>query len=523
MCFQFGGASLQAAPTGLTVSVDQSRTHQTMDGCGSMHPIHPWENCNPFCSDADISGFLDSLINVVGMTLHRYFLSGCKFSPSPGTYVIDETTRFFFEQAQTLDSIARANNEFYGTCPAVLGPPSHLLKSGKCAAGFTKTADNCPDQTIYEDKYDEFGEFCATFLQTVVDSFGITPYAFSFQNEPCFCVTYPSAVYQSAIHYRDMFRVAAPIVGALGLPTLIYTTEHMAWNHPVWENALRADPVCAPYVHRDAIHAYMPDAVTFDPAAFGGRVQPVEGTPLWMSESPYKGDVSTYEGAIHAAKTLVAAFKYSSMSAWIHLGIMANRGSNGWQTGLADKTSGARFPTYWVTAQYWRFIRPGMQRIEAQSGRDSVEVIAFKDDRVSSMSIIMLNETSTDHTVELSITGGDAPPRFDLRRTTESENFVMLGTVAPTATIDLPGRSVVSLGYNYIGTGVPPDWETSVAHPIRETASGALVQTRSVRVYDLRGRLVSYGDGPAAIRSGAVSAAAYCVDNGRQRSLMIAR
>jgi len=494
-----------------------------MDGNGAMHPIKPWNDCNPFCAPADLTGFLDSLINVLGMNLHRFFLYGCKFSPSPGEYVVYDGMREFFEQAQRLDSIAEANNEFYGTCPAVLGPPKYMKVNNKCSAGIRGGFEKDPDNILKTDHYDDFGEYCATFLRTVVDTFGITPYAFSFQNEPCFNVEWESAVYRDGEHYRDMFKVAAPIVGALGLPTLIYTTEHMAWNHPIWENVLRDDPVCAPYVHRDAVHGYQVDAETFDPTAFSGKAQPVAGTPLWMSETGFPPGVDTYDGAILAAKVYYGAYKYSRMSAWIHLKVMAGSDSDGWRIGFVDPTSGRRFPTYWATAQYWRFVRPGMQRIEANSTNDSVRVVAFKDDRVSSMSVIMLNETATDQTVHLNITGGDAPPRFDVRRTTPTENFVMLGTVLPTDAISVPAKGIVSLGYNYIGTGVPPGKETQVVRHL----PNSVVSTpkHDVRIYDLRGRLVSRNKEMETKRllPGSVSAAAYCVDNGVRRSLLITR
>ena len=392
---QAGGASLQAAPTETSVSIDKSRTDQTMDGNGAMHPIKPWNDCNPFCAPADLTGFLDSLINVLGMNLHRFFLYGCRFSPSPGEYVVYDGMREFFEQAQRLDSIAEANNEFYGTCPAVLGPPKYMKVNNKCSAGIRGVYSVAPDNILKEDQYDEFGEYCATFLQTVVDTFGIIPYGFSFQNEPCFNVEWESAVYRDGEHYRDMFRVAAPMVGALGLPTMIYTTEHMKWNYPSWENVLRNDPVCAPYVHRDAIHAYKPDAETQDPFTMGSGISPAtDTTPVWLTETGFGTRVHEHSGAMFAAKTFMAAYKYSSLSAWSHLGIMAIRSSGyGWSTGFVDPTCGARFPTYWAVAQFWRFIRPGMQRIEANEvvDVDSVEVVAFKDDRVSSKPI---NESS---------------------------------------------------------------------------------------------------------------------------------
>jgi O-glycosyl hydrolase len=514
------GMCLQAMPAEVSVSIDKSTTYQTMDGNGLMHPIAPWQDCNPFCQDADITGTLDSMITVLGLTLHRYFHNGCEFSPSPGQYVIHGAMRTFFEQAQYLESVAEENNEFYGVCPAILGAPTYMKKNNACTGGVAGLFHVAPDNTLKEDMYDEFGEFCATTLTTIVDSFDIVPYAFSFQNEPMFNEPYPCVAYNHGAHYRDMFKVAAPIVKALGLPTLIYGVENIAGWYPTWENAILEDAAAAPYLDRPAVHGYQADAVTPDP--LGATIAPVGGRPLWMTETAHFGKVDTYDAAMRAAERFIGAYRSASISAWIHVrmkGIL--KSGTGWTVGMIDPTNGRRFPTYWATAQFWRFIRPGMQRIEVNSSHDSLLVVGFKDDRASSMSVIMVNRGSTDHTVELGITGGSTPERFDMRRTTESEQFVMVGTVTPSDAIDVPARSIVSLGCNYIGTGVPPwDGESPVVRSSRRPAPRTAVG--GVRVYDLRGRLVSRSV-TARLEGGGLSAAAYCVDNGARRSLLIAR
>jgi len=97
----------------------------------------------------------------------------------------------------------------------------------------------------------------------------------------------------------------------------------------------------------------------------------------------------------------------------------------------------------------------------------------------------------------------------------------VVAATAATETVQLPARSVVSLGYNYIGTGVPPGPNTEV---VRSSLRPVVrpVSPHSVRMYDLRGRLVSRGK-TVQLAAGTVTRAAYCVDNGIRRSLLLVR
>jgi O-glycosyl hydrolase len=511
-------AAVTVRADNVTISVDKSQTFQTIDGNGFMHAIKPWKvREGPFLVDADITNFEDSLITVLGMSLHRYFIDGCRFSPSPGQYTIDDNMRYFYEQAQRLKAIAESNNEFYGVCPAVLSPPGYMKKNGECTSGIESTYPSNPENSLKVDQYDDLGDFSAAFISTIVDSFDMVPYAFSFQNEPYFNEPYSSCSYSGGRHYAAMLKEAGPKVRALGYPIAIYGVEHMAHTYPSWERAIYGDAESAPYLDRDAVHGYS-DGNLVDTNTFA-RLNPKNGKPLWMSETSFGAELKAdHDGAMDLANMFIGAYRYSSISAWIHVSCMTWNSGGG---GFVDNETGVPTPAYWVIAQFWRFMRPGMQRISVTSSNDSVKVVAFKDDRVSSMSVILVNASHSDHTAQLAISGGDAPPQFDIKRTTDTEKFVLVGTAAPTEAVELPAQSVVSLGYNYIGTGVPPGLETGVVRPKSRPANVGNA-ARSVRVYDLRGRLISrYGT--ARVTSGNVSAAAYCVDNGVRHSLTVVR
>jgi O-glycosyl hydrolase len=515
----------------VTVTIDKSATYQTIDGNGFMHEVEPWQDCNPFCADADITNLLDSLINVLGVTLHRVFINGCAFSESPGHFDIHGADGFF-TQAQYLDSVAEAANEFYGVCPTVLSPPAYMKKNNKCRPD---TLDNWPEykgNTLYEDQYDDYGDFCATFVQTVVDTFGLVPYALSFQNEPCFNVAYDCCTYADGAHYGEMLAGAAPKVRALGLPTLFFGAEVVAYNYHSWQNAILNNAEAAPYLDRNAVHSYAGDGVNPEPTYLFLNLHPIGDRPLWVSEASLRleTDIENYEAALdYLGRRLALGYGHCNFSAWIQVGVYDNPPGSFYPGGglIRRKTGVPGEPTvaYWMFAQFWRFIRPGMQRVAAEPTNDSLLVVAFKDERVSSMSVILTNIDTVDHMVRLATSGGSLPPQFNMKRTTESENFVFLGAVAPTDLIEVPARSIVSLGYNYIGTGVPRGHEpNAVRGTVRPATQGAgtAAHRHGTRIYDLRGRLVARGRG-AMPSTRALAGAVYCVGNAGRPMRMIVR
>ncbi len=510
----------------VTVTIDKSQTFQTIDGNGFMGTVKPWKvRQGPFWVDADITNFLDSLINVMGVTLHRWFVNnGCGLSSVPGEFTITDRMRAFFEQAQYLDSVAKARNEWYGVCPTILGPPAYMKVNNKCAPDDLRNWPENPYNTLKEDQYDDFGEFCATFLRTAVDTFGVVPYAFSFQNEPHFNVAYTCCTYANGVHYASMLKGAAPAVRALGLPTLIFGTEVGGDLYRNWAMAIHYDPEASPYLDIDALHGYGGNGIDVPSPTTYRNIHPLGERRLWVSETAHRIEqTDTHDKALDmVGRCFAYAYGQGNISAWIQVGLCANEPGSTYPGGFVFKDNGQPAPAYWLACQFWRFIRPGMQRIQAQCSQDSLFVLAFKDDRVSSMSTILMNVDTVAHTVRLDISGGDAPPRFDMKRTTEIEKFVLLGTVAPNEMIEVPARSVVSLGYNYIGTGVPPGNGTKVMRSSARPVGHAPLR-HGTSIFDLRGRLVSRGATLTAAARRAVSAAAYCVESRDGRSLMIVR
>jgi O-glycosyl hydrolase len=462
------------------VSINLGTTFQTIDGMGTMDKLTPWKvQIGPFYVDAPMEGFYDSLINVMGLTIMRPFIT-CGFESSPGVYAVTDNMRTQWTRIAALKAVADASSEPFRVTPAVLSPPGYMKYNNQCPGDQESTYHTYDQNSLKPDCYDDYAEFVYHYVQTVRDSFGVHFYAFSPQNEPYFNEPYESCSYSGGQHYSEMLQVVGPRLRQADPDVLVYGCEHMAWAYPSWENAVLANGAAAPYIDRFAVHGYTDgikvDTTTFDTISATGR-------PLWMSET--SGYCPDYDAAMTLARTLMKCLVNSNMSAWIYVGLI---GQNSGQYGcgwIVSQDDGTLSPRYWIYAQFFRFVRPGMQRLAATSSDNNVMVGAFSDDTKGSVSVVLINNGASATTASLSFSGGAAPPDLEMKRTSPSENFIDAGTVLPTDQIPLPANSVVSLGYRHRGSPVR----------ISRGTPGAVLRQQQVnrkvwRAFDLAGRRV---------------------------------
>ena len=452
------------------VSIDMGRTFQTIDGMGAMHDIKTFKvRQGPFLVDADMTNTYDSLINVMGFTIHRRFIEGGELAPSPGVFTISDGMRHFYgTTVRRMKEFADANQEPYMVAPAILTPPHYMKYNNKNTSG--STARDTTNR-LNPEYHDDFGVFCAKYLETVKDSFGIACYAFSIQNEPMFNEPYSSCNYRDGYHYAEVLAEVGPRVRATGLGTLLYGVEHMYWAYPQWERQVMANEAVAPYLDRFAVHGYS-DGVQVDTNSYD-PTNPGVARPLWMSETG--GGTEDHDAAMLKARMLSRYLTRGGISAWIHVSV------GSYITG----DDGSRTPLFWTFAQFFRFVRPQMERIDATWSDDDLEVAAFKDDGRGAFSVVIINSGTVDKSVNLSIAGGSMPDTLEKRHTSPTDKFVYDGNVEPTATITVPANGIVSLGCGHRNSARP----VGIAPRAAKTAA-AVRTVGTLRVYDLRGRAV---------------------------------
>jgi MYXO-CTERM domain-containing protein len=97
---------------------------------------------------------------------------------------------------------------------------------------------------------------------------------------------------------------------------------------------------------------------------------------------------------------------------------------------------------YHVSKQFFRFIRPGAQRVDVKSSDPEVMAVAFSHPSMNAFTVVAINTGSASKT--LTLTGTGLPATFQAFRTSAKEEAVDLGSVAANA-ITLPGSSITTL------------------------------------------------------------------------------
>jgi hypothetical protein len=172
--------------------------------------------------------------------------------------------------------------------------------------------------------------------------------------------------------------------------------------------------------------------------------------PIWMTET--SGYVDTIEagpnaagdslpGALDLAQSIYAALYHGHLSGWVW-----------WQgselgTGMPSEfdlmsSVTTRGKKYYVSKNYYRYVRPGAQMVQAASDDSEVLVAAFDHVAANTLTIIAINGGAASKSVTL--TGANLPATFQAYRTSTTENCASVGPMAP-ASITLPARSITSL------------------------------------------------------------------------------
>lgn len=202
------------------------------------------------------------------------------------------------------------------------------------------------------------------------------------------------------------------------------------------------------------------------------------------------------------ADALFAALKYGHISGWIYWLMSGNHTASEvlMLGGVPDKP-------YYASKQFFRYIRPGAKGIGAESDDAEVAVVGFHHEQKRTLTLVLLNWSSTSKSVTLS---GTNMPQFTAYRTSSTLDCANVGTVS--GTITLPAGSITTL----FGSNYDPGVGVSAARARAAVGAGG----RQAAIFGLDGRLVSrlstvQADAGGALswdsRQGNASRGVYCV------------
>jgi O-glycosyl hydrolase len=318
----------------------------------------------------------------------------------------------------------------------------------------------------------QFARYLAAYVVGFQQTYGIPFYAITIQNELVFDEPYDSCVYTPQI-YVDAVKAVHNEFVADGISTILMGPEDvgvgddsepwLAWRQMQFINAVRADPEAAADLGIYSIHG-----ATLDPRSpdlwsqyWNGRSEDEypdiygawwtgisgDGKESWMTET--SGQSQDWDGGLNIAENAQDALVQGNVSAWLYWqtsdGTPANEQT---LTGGTDESS----PKFAAAQQFFRYIRPGSYRVDVQgSDPNGIYVSAFVQDQQHTLTSVLINTTTTDETVNLSVAGVNLSSFNIDRRSDATDTFADEGPVSVVngmATITIPAESVVTLQGN---------------------------------------------------------------------------
>ncbi len=407
----------------VNVSVNKDTIYQTIDGFGAHGAMDVWWENGPFYNQA----FLDRIIDDMGLTIIRNEYYPKTEEPNQWPKQVP--------YLKALKAKAEASGEPLKFIATFWTPPGDM-KDNKS----TKKGGH-----VLSEHYDDLGKYA---VDAIADykNIGIDLYALSLQNEPNFVEPYNSCVYNRG-EYRDMLKVAGPIIKKAFPGTKLFGAEHMVWalEWPdiSYEGAIIKDPDAAKQMDIWACHGYgndgkTPSASSKESHEWMAACKNLAGTgkPLWMTET--SGYKESWKDAMQLSQSIYAALKYGRISAWVWWQIS--------EKGLGQyvlMNLGKPGKRYYVSKNYYRYIRPGAVMVDVTADNESILVTAFTHTAKNTMTIVVINTSEEPKNITLS--GKGLPSKFTLYRTSSSEDCADAGVISSSDAIVLPGRSVTTL------------------------------------------------------------------------------
>jgi O-glycosyl hydrolase len=167
------------------------------------------------------------------------------------------------------------------------------------------------------------------------------------------------------------------------------------------------------------------------------------------------GYVDTWEksgdkpGALSLALDIQTSILYGDVSAWVWWQGSDGSGIDEFSL-MSDVTTGKK---YNVSKHFYRFVRPGAERISANSDDDDVSVTAFHNAELGTHTLVIINASAEARAVKVNMSGAGSPTEYEMFVTSASKNCESAGTKPASSSFSIPARSVVTLqaGGNPLG------------------------------------------------------------------------
>ena len=440
----------------VTIDVDNTTQYQTIDGFGFFGAYDVWWGSNMW---NDSWG--DKVISDLGITIWRNEY----FPPATPTASQDAD---WAKQKPVVEGL-KAKADQYGVdlkfIFTVWSPPADMKWECDFSWAGDENATRYPGEvstknggTLNPNMYGDYANWLIQGIQLYKD-IGVDIYAISLQNEPLFSQFFNSCTY-TVDWYNELLVNVVPDIKASFSGVKIFGSEnmlHMEGKEENWpwfyHEAIKSDPAASNNIDILAVHGYHDGVV----ASSGSELAKMwtnhteqftvpMNKKVWMTETSGYTDqwleTGGTPGALNLAMDIYSGLEYGNINAWVWWQGSELDGIGEYNL-MKGATGGKK---YYVSKQFYRYIRPGAIRIKTSSDDGSIFAIAFMHETNGTMTIIVINSSADDK--YLTFGGEGLPSSFSLYQTTSgTDNCTQTGTANPGAgnKFIVPALSIITL------------------------------------------------------------------------------
>jgi O-glycosyl hydrolase len=384
----------------VTVTVDQSRRFQTMEGFGAE--IVQWSGVGgrgPNCAgrdtvpDTDKSKILDQLYTDLGLTTERSYLG---YKGPGGDFDKFQVLAPIFAQAARR---VQANGD--------------KLRYG--LGGFVTAPLRDSNDRLAADGATHYANWAANGLQQLKNQFGIVVDYWDIAPEPDGVGHLTPDEFKRLVAATGAAFRSAGLSTAIAIPRVWTVRDFSQYADPIL-----SDPSIRQYVKQLDFHEYDYDASQGQSPDIADRhtVRSLaKRYGLTIAERETSADVKknqstfwngTYDQAMAWANDGLTDIVEANASAWdlilayytatprvgLSSYVVMNYDSNCNYTGFRIP------PYYWTLRQFVKFVRPGAVRIQAGSSSGEIRVAAFVDDKHRQTIVVAINNGQSDLSVK---------------------------------------------------------------------------------------------------------------------------
>jgi glucuronoarabinoxylan endo-1,4-beta-xylanase len=431
----------------LDLTVDGDTTYQTIDGFGTC--------CSHWTAGASLANpevrrlwSEDLRCSILRFPIPTDLIKAAVDPPEKISY-----KAFTFSQgdSQVLDFLQAqvARDPAIKTLGTAWSPPGWTKTNGVTGQGGSLRKDRIPH-------YAEYLSQVVLYLRTVRH---VPVYAVSPQNELVFKEFYDSCVYTPALYAAAVAAIGASF-DANGIHAKILGPEDMTDADDrvmSFIRAIAARPDAKDHFDIAASHGYVNGILSSGSAdshnALWKDIEPT-GLPLWMTETsgespkwlPLDAHGHPGYGALTLGMKIHNALVYGHCSAWIYWCFTGDF-KNGAAAGESLMNLAQPTKKYFVSKQFYRWIRPDAKRIAAgPDGTQGVMISAYQQ-HGGALTIVLINSAAVERPVHLHLQHVHATT-LHAWRTSETEDCVAVPEVAVRtagASLILPPGSVTTL------------------------------------------------------------------------------